>query len=60
MGTLIEGDLAQIFDLVRRINEAVFKAGAARTYIVMKIDDRRDKPSHSIAYKVESVKKKLG
>ena len=59
MGTIIEGDLGQIFALVKKMDEAVFALGASRVYIVMKIDDRRDKET-GIAYKVESVKKKLG
>ena len=58
MGTLIEGDLTQLLDLVKRMDEAVFAAGATRVYTVLKIDDRRDKQS-SIAYKVDSVKRKL-
>jgi len=59
MGTIIEGELGQILALVRKMNEAVFAAGAVRVYTVIKIDDRRDKES-SIAYKVASVQQKLG
>lgn len=58
MGTCLEGDLGQIFALIQKINEAVFAMGAKRTYLVIKVDDRRDKET-SMAYKMESVNKKL-
>jgi uncharacterized protein (TIGR00106 family) len=59
MGTILEGELGQLLALVRKMHESVFEAGAVRVYTVVKIDDRRDKET-GIAYKVESVKKKLG
>jgi len=59
MGTIIEGDLDQLLTLARKMNEAVFDAGAMRAVTIIEIDDRRDKPS-TISNKVESVKKKLG
>ena len=43
MFTTLEGDLADIYDLVRRMQEAVFAAGAERVSTVVKIDDRRDR-----------------
>jgi uncharacterized protein (TIGR00106 family) len=43
MFTTLEGDLDEIFALVRRMQEAVFAAGAVRVGTVMKIDDRRDR-----------------
>ena len=58
MGTIIEGDLEHLLDLVRRMHEAVFDAGVSRLVTTIKIDDRRDKTS-SIGGKVEAVKSKL-
>ena len=42
MFTSLEGDLDEIFALVRRMQEAVFEGGALRVSTVIKIDDRRD------------------
>ncbi len=58
MGTIIEGDLEQILQLVRRLHEVPFKSGAERVSTSIKIDDRRDK-SGSIKQKVQSVEDKL-
>ena len=44
MFTTLEGDLDEIFALIRRMQEAVFAAGAERVGTVIKIDDRRDRP----------------
>ena len=44
MFTTLEGDLADIYALVARMQEAVFAAGAERVGTVIKIDDRRDRP----------------
>jgi uncharacterized protein (TIGR00106 family) len=43
MFTTLEGDIDELFALVRRMQEAVFAAGAVRVSTVMKIDDRRDR-----------------
>ena len=43
MFTTLEGELADIFALVQRMQEAVFEAGAERVGTVLKIDDRRDR-----------------
>lgn len=58
MGTVLEGDIDDLFLAVRKMQEAVFSEGADRVYSVIKIDDRRDE-NHSMSYKVESVKEKL-
>jgi uncharacterized protein (TIGR00106 family) len=42
MFTTLEGELPDIYDLVQRMQEAVFAAGAVRVSTVLKIDDRRD------------------
>jgi uncharacterized protein (TIGR00106 family) len=59
MSTLIEGSPADLFAVLARLHEAPFTAGAGRVYTVIKIDDRRDKPS-TLASKVASVEEKLG
>jgi len=59
MSTLIEGTPSDLFAVIARLHEAPFLAGAARVYTVIKIDDRRDKPS-TLASKVASVQEKLG
>jgi uncharacterized protein (TIGR00106 family) len=43
MFTTLEGDMQEIFLLVRRMQEAVFEAGAVRVGTVIKIDERRDR-----------------
>lgn len=43
MFTTLEGDMQDIFLLVRRMQEAVFEAGAVRVGTVIKIDERRDR-----------------
>lgn len=58
MGTIIEGEMDKIFEAIKLMHLAQIKAGAKRVYMVITIDDRRDKPS-SAKEKVDSVKKKL-
>ncbi len=57
MFTTLEGDLDAIFALIRRMQEAVFEAGAVRVGTVLKIDDRRDKVA-TMADKVASARAK--
>ena len=42
MFTTLEGEPDEIMALVRRMQEAVFAAGAVRVSTVLKMDDRRD------------------
>jgi uncharacterized protein (TIGR00106 family) len=58
MFTTLEGDLADIYALVTRMQEAVFAAGAERVGTVLKIDDRRDRVV-SMEAKLASVEAKL-
>jgi len=44
MGTVVEGSIDEIFDLVKKCHEAILGAGAKRVVISLKIDDRVDKP----------------
>jgi uncharacterized protein (TIGR00106 family) len=58
MFTTLEGDLDEVMALVRRMQEAVFDAGAVRVGTVLKIDDRRDKET-SMDAKLRSVRDRL-
>ncbi|MEJ2202462.1 MAG: MTH1187 family thiamine-binding protein, partial [Desulfuromonadaceae bacterium] len=55
MGTVIEGDLDELFRVLRQMHEAPFKAGAVRVSTLIKIDDRRDCQEHTMAGKINSV-----
>ena len=59
MFTTLEGDVDEIFALVRRMQEAVFAAGAVRVGTVLKMDERRDREVH-MEEKVEAVERSLG
>jgi uncharacterized protein (TIGR00106 family) len=58
MFTTLEGELDEIFDLVLKMEEAVFAAGAERVGTVIKIDDRRDRRV-AMGEKVDSVERLL-
>ena len=58
MGTVMEGDIDEIFALIRKIQEDVFDKGVGRVYSIIKVDDRRDKQA-SMEQKLASVKAKL-
>ena len=58
MFTSLEGDLDEVMALVRRMQEAVFAAGAKRVSTVLKIDDRRDRTA-SMSDKVQAVETRL-
>lgn len=58
MGTVISHeDLSVIYEVIRKMQESVFEAGANRVYSVVKIDDRRDK-DYTFKDKVKSVNEK--
>jgi uncharacterized protein (TIGR00106 family) len=58
MFTTLEGDLGEIFDLILKMEEAVFAQGAERVGTVIKVDDRRDRPV-TMREKVEAVERRL-
>jgi uncharacterized protein (TIGR00106 family) len=58
MFTTLEGELADIYALVARMQEAVFAAGAQRVSTVLKIDDRRDRAVR-MEEKVRAVEDRL-
>ena len=59
MGTVIEGDVDEIFVVLRKMHEVPFGKGAQRVSTLIKIDDRRDSGSHSLQGKVDAVMQKL-
>jgi uncharacterized protein (TIGR00106 family) len=58
MGTIVEGDLARILEVVKKMHEGAFGVGVARVITMIEIDDRRDKVQGMKA-KLDSLKKKL-
>ncbi|MEN6463320.1 MAG: MTH1187 family thiamine-binding protein [Syntrophomonas sp.] len=58
MGSVLEGDLGDIFEAIRKMHEVPFDNGAMRVSTTIRIDDRRDK-SASIAQKLNSVQEKM-
>ncbi len=54
MGTILEGELNDILDIVRQLHEVPFENGALRVATTLKIDDRRDKVA-SMDQKIKSV-----
>ena len=59
MFTTLEGEVDEIFALVRRMQEAVFAAGAVRVGTVIKMDERRDREVQ-MEEKVRAVERQLG
>lgn len=58
MGTILEGPLPLILEVVLKVHELPFEQGAARVMTLINIDDRRDKEA-SAQGKMESVLNKL-
>lgn len=58
MSTIIEGELSDLLDIVRKLHESPFAQGADRVCTTIKIDDRRDRPS-SMEQKMKSVADRL-
>jgi uncharacterized protein (TIGR00106 family) len=59
MNTVIEGDLAQLLAVVKKMHDSAFDAGAARVVTTIRIDERRDKPL-TMEGKLAAVEEKLG
>ena len=57
-GTNVEGELGNILDTVRDMNEVPFSEGANRVILLLRLDDRRDR-SISLEYEQQSVEEKL-
>lgn len=58
MNTLIEGELADLFEVIQAIHELPFNKGLDRVCTSIRIDDRRDK-QRKMNDKLDSVKKHL-
>lgn len=58
MGTVLEGELASLLEVIKKAHESCFTAGAKRVLTHIKIDDRRDK-EQSAEEKVKAVMEKL-
>ena len=58
MGTIISGNLDEIWEVLRRMHESCFDLEAPRVLTQIKIDDRRDKAG-SAEQKIRSVMAKL-
>ncbi|ADV05832.1 hypothetical protein CVM49_03215 [Staphylococcus pseudintermedius] len=58
MNTLIEGELADLFEAIQAIHELPFNKGLDRVCTNIRIDDRRDK-QRKMNDKLDSVKKHL-
>ncbi|MBD0383906.1 MTH1187 family thiamine-binding protein [Paenibacillus sedimenti] len=58
MGTILEGPIDRLLEVIRAVHEVPFINGAQRVSTSIKIDDRRDKQA-SISQKMQSVADKL-
>ncbi|MBS4538554.1 MTH1187 family thiamine-binding protein [Clostridium sp. D2Q-11] len=58
MSSIIEGDMNEILETIKKMHEVPFNEGAMRVSTQIKIDDRRDKKG-SMDQKLESVNSKL-
>ena len=58
MGTSLEGETADVLDLVKELHAVPFELGVPRVYTVLKLDERRDR-EQTLADKVESVRRRL-
>jgi len=54
MGTIIEGELQRVLEVIAQMHEVPFDKGAVRVSTLIKIDDRRDKQA-SMEAKVRAV-----
>ncbi len=59
MFTTLEGEPADLFQVIREMQEAVFAAGAQRVGTVIKMDERRDREAVTMEEKVAAVRARL-
>jgi uncharacterized protein (TIGR00106 family) len=59
MGTELEGTVEDILEVVHVLHNVPFEAGLPRVYSVLKLDERRDKPTQTLDDKVRSVEQQL-
>jgi uncharacterized protein (TIGR00106 family) len=60
MGTSLEGTTEDILDVVGELHAVPFEQGVQRVYTVLKLDERRDRPSQTLDDKVRGVEDRLG
>ena len=58
MGTIVEGDIKDVLQVISKMHETPFNKNAERVYTTIKIDDRRDIKAE-MDNKVKSVMEKL-
>ncbi|BBI33792.1 MTH1187 family thiamine-binding protein [Cohnella abietis] len=58
MSTIIEGELHDLLEVIKRMHEVPFENGALRVSTSITIDDRRDKQG-TMEQKLQSVEEKL-
>ena len=58
MGTVMQGELRDILNLIEKLHDVPFAAGAPRVSTQVKIDERRDKDG-DMKQKLKSVQDKL-
>ncbi len=59
MGTMLEGERAEILALVGELHAIPFELGLPRAYTVLKLDERIDKPGQTLDDKLASVRRRL-
>ena len=60
MGPQIEAEnLKELYAVIAKAQETVFKVGVGRVYSVIKVDDRRDVENRTLDAKIETVEKML-
>lgn len=59
MGTVLEGPLPKLLEVIQQCHEVPFEQGAQRVMTLVNIDNRRDKKA-TAAGKIKSVEDKLG
>lgn len=58
MSTVIEGDIDEIFNIIRVMQERLYQMGAERIYTQIRIDDRKDN-GLTMKGKIKAVEEKL-
>lgn len=58
MGTIVEGELSDIMEVIMKMHEVPFENKAKRVSTTIKIDDRRDKTA-TMEKKVDAVMDKI-
>ena len=59
MGTELEGELGDILEVVAELHRVPLEMGLPRSYTVLKLDERADKPGQTLDDKVASVQRRL-